>query len=156
MDRIVEPIPPAETLDLRQRILRPHQPRQECVYPLDDHPQTLHLGCRVGGRLVAVGTVLPEDRDGGLLTGEWRIRGMAVDGIHQGQGLGRRILQGLIAHGVATRGRAIWCNGRTGVEGFYKGEGFERVGDEFQLPGIGPHVLLVRGPKQDSDSETAQ
>jgi predicted GNAT family N-acyltransferase len=37
----------------------------------------------------------------------------------------------------------VWCNARTPARGFYERAGFAAVGEEFALPDIGPHFLMV-------------
>jgi predicted GNAT family N-acyltransferase len=43
-------------------------------------------------------------------------------------------------HG-ATR---LWCNARTPAVGFYERHGWTTVGEEFDVPPIGPHYRMVR------------
>lgn len=86
-----------------------------------------------------------EDQHGRTDGHSWRIRGMAVTEAARGQGAGRRILEALIAHaGNHDLPGEVWCNGRGNVEGFYTRVGFERLGDLFDVPPIGPHVLMIR------------
>jgi hypothetical protein len=37
----------------------------------------------------------------------------------------------------------VWCNARTPARGFYERAGFAVEGEEFELPEIGPHVLMT-------------
>ena len=41
---------------------------------------------------------------------------------------------------------SAWCNARTSAAGYYEKIGFVIASDEFELPDIGPHVLMVRLP----------
>lgn len=70
---------------------------------------------------------------------------MAVQEDVRGTGAGGKILQTLI-DAVRTQPlpAEIWCNGRANVKGFYERFGFVQEGDLFDLPGIGPHVLLIK------------
>lgn len=38
----------------------------------------------------------------------------------------------------------MWCNGRTVARGFYERHGYEAVGDEFVIEGVGPHHVFLR------------
>jgi predicted GNAT family N-acyltransferase len=38
----------------------------------------------------------------------------------------------------------LWCNARTTAQGFYEKVGFEVVSDVFDIPGIGPHVVMIK------------
>lgn len=146
----VQPISAADCLDLRHRVLRPNQPLEACAYPLDEAPGTLHLGYRDdSGGIIGIASVFheaPPDTSG---KNAWRIRGMAVDPERQGHGIGAALLKGLIDYATARQdpdkpAGLLWCNGRTSVEPFYLAQGFNRVGDVFDLPPIGPHVVLER------------
>ena len=146
----LRPISAEHCIALRHSVLRPNQDRDACRYPLDSAPGSHHIGYfNNAGQIIGIGSIFHETpAEPGNWDG-WRIRGMAVDPAHQGRGIGVAILKALIAYAEAQpvpRGRAglIWCNGRTSVEPFYLGQGFERVGDVFDLPPIGPHVVLQR------------
>jgi len=138
----------ADCLDLRARVLRPEQPRENSVYPGDDDPQNLHAGVREeeDGPLVAVGTLLHDPRDPEDAASEvWRIRGMAVEEACRGKGYGAQVLKTLQAV-VEARGGGVWANVRTPARGFYATHGFEAHGEEYELKGIGPHVLMTWRP----------
>lgn len=145
------PIRAEETYDLRHRILRPHQPLSACAYPCDTAPGALHIGVFLNGQLIGIGSLLPDPREDAPYPMSWRIRGMAVQEDVRGTGAGGKILQALI-DAVRTQPlpAEIWCNGRANVRGFYERFGFVQEGDLFDLPDIGPHVLLVKMLHPDS------
>ncbi len=149
-DPPIEPIAAEDCLDLRHRVLRPNQPLSACAYPLDKAPGTLHLGWRgEAGRILGIASVFKEAPPEREATNAWRIRGMAVQPDCQGQGIGAALLKGLISYATAQQDPAeppglLWCNGRTTVEPFYLAQGFSRIGEVFDLPPIGPHVVLER------------
>ncbi|HEX7737499.1 MAG TPA: GNAT family N-acetyltransferase [Ktedonobacteraceae bacterium] len=141
----LRPINASETHPLRQRILRPRQTLSECAYPYDTDPGALHIGCFLDEQLIGIGSILPDPREGTSQPASWRIRGMAVQQEMRGTGAGGKILQALIDYASALALPAeIWCNGRVNVQGFYKRFGFTQQGDLFDLPDIGPHVLMVK------------
>jgi predicted GNAT family N-acyltransferase len=141
----IRPIRTAETYDLRHRILRPHQPLSACAYPCDTAPGALHIGSFLNEQLIGIGSILPDPRENTPLPTSWRIRGMAVQEDARGTGTGGKILQALIDYACTQPLPAeIWCNGRANVKGFYERFGFVQEGDLFDLPDIGPHVLLVK------------
>jgi predicted GNAT family N-acyltransferase len=144
-----------ETYDLRHRILRPNQTVADCAYPLDHATGSCHIGCFLDEELVGIGTVLREGQDGEQGANIWRIRGMAVLETARGHGIGGQILQRLIAHAAQeTTPGEIWCNGRVHVKGFYERYGFAQIGDVFELPMIGPHIVMSRALQSD-DRELA-
>jgi len=129
---------------LRHRILRPGQDLEATVYPGDSDPDTVHLGAFDGDRLVGITSLYHEARPG--RSGGWRLRGMAVEGRARGRGFGVALLAACVDHVTATGGAEIWCNAREGAVGFYRRSGFEVVGEEFDIPGLGCHVVMARTP----------
>ena len=140
----VAAIPVERARDVRHRILRPNQPPEACIYPNDDAPDTGHFGAFQDGALVGIASVfhetLPQDPE----LADWRIRGMATEAAVRGKGYGGLLVEEVIAYVASQNGKGIWCNARTGVMGFYDKYGFAPQGKEFELPGIGPHYLMIR------------
>ncbi|MGI8808310.1 MAG: GNAT family N-acetyltransferase [Acidimicrobiales bacterium] len=139
----IRPISAEDTRKLRHRILRPSQPIDATVYPGDDLADTAHLGAFEGDRLVGIASLYREDRAGGP-SGGWRLRGMATDADVQGVGHGAAVLASCVEHAAAEGGAELWCNARIPAVGFYRRAGFEVVSEEFDVAGIGPHVVMVR------------
>lgn len=140
---LIRRIPPEEIRPLRHRILRPGQTYEETLYPGDDLDDTVHLGAFDGGRLVGIASLYREDRPGGP-PGGWRLRGMATDADMRGAGHGAALLSGCIDHATASGGSELWCNARMPAVGFYGRADLEVVSEEFDVPGIGLHVVMVR------------
>ena len=53
-------------------------------------------------------------------------------------------MSGCIEHAGTEGGSELWGNARMPAVGFYRRAGLEVVGAEFEVPGIGPHVVMVR------------
>ncbi len=79
----------------------------------------------------------PEQADG------WRLRGMATVPEVRGQGFGIALLAACVDHVAVSGGGELWCNARRAAVGFYRRAGFDVVSDEFDIPGIGPHVVMT-------------
>lgn len=122
---------------LRQRVLRPTQAAEALVYGGDDDPRTLHAAALAGDEVVGIATIVP---DGDA----WRVRGMATAPEQRGLGLGRQLLEACLVHAASHGGGRVWCNARTTAQGFYERMGFTTVGGVFELPDIGPHVVMER------------
>ena len=60
----------------------------------------------------------------------------------RGQGYGARALRFGIAEVKKRGGALLWCNARTGAVWFYERLGFSTVGEEFDIPPIGPHYVM--------------
>jgi GNAT superfamily N-acetyltransferase len=142
---VVRPVPAADVRPLRQTVLRPGQPPDASVYPGDDDVLTVHLGAYVDGRLVGITSLYAEPRPGAPTPGPaWRLRGMASAAEVRGRGVGRALLEASVDHVAAAGGGELWCNARTPAAGFYAAAGFEVVSEPFEIPGIGPHVVMRR------------
>lgn len=141
----MRPISASETYDLRHRVLRPNQPFSTCLYPCDNELDALHVGCFLNEQLIGVGSILPDPRENALYPISWRVRGMAVVEEARGTGAGGKILQALLDHACSQQLPAeIWCNGRVNVKGYYARFGFKQEGEPFELPGTGPHLLMLK------------
>ena len=136
----VRPIGAEETRPLRHAVLRPGWPWADTVYPGDDEPATLHLGAFDGDRLIGIASLYREPRPG--RADGWRLRGRATAVEARGRGAGRALVAASLAHVASQGGGEIWCNARTPAVPFYAAAGLDVVSDEFEVPGIGPHVVM--------------
>jgi predicted GNAT family N-acyltransferase len=141
----VRPVAAEVVRPLRQRVLRPHQTVAEQVYAGDDAPGAAHFAAYdEEGRVVGIASVTPEAYPMGGGSGDFRIRGMATDPESgRGRGLGGALLRACLDHARGAGAARVWCNARSPVRGFYEREGFVVEGQEFELPEIGPHFLMV-------------
>jgi predicted GNAT family N-acyltransferase len=149
----VRPIEAAQTVPLRSEVLRPGRPIESAIFPGDDDPKNRHFGVFKANELVGVASLfrspLPEanrrlsDEPGGA---EWQLRGMAIEPSTQKSGLGRALLRGCIEFVARTPGSVLWCNARSEAIGFYRNNGFETRGEEFVIPDVGPHFVMVYNP----------
>jgi GNAT superfamily N-acetyltransferase len=141
-----------EILDLRWHVLRPGRPRESALTETDLLPDTFHLAAYAdSGDLGACATFsveplpdLPEFAPFAADGGVWRLRKMASDPQVRGQGFGAATLRAGLDECAARGGRLVWCSGRLVAAGFYLHQGFTSVGEEFSVPGIGPHYYFVR------------
>ncbi|MEL7485119.1 MAG: GNAT family N-acetyltransferase, partial [Planctomycetota bacterium] len=73
-----------------------------------------------------------------------RIRGMATLPEHRGLGYGRSLIERGLAEIAAGKGDVAWCNARTTASEYYQRVGFSVASEVFELPDIGPHVVMAR------------
>jgi GNAT superfamily N-acetyltransferase len=144
MAHLVRAISAAETRLLRQRVLRPAQRIEELVYPGDAAPDTLHLGAFLGDALVGVASVSREAPPGDSSPRAWRLRGMAALPELRRQGIGAALLRACLAHVREQGGDLLWCHARSGAVPFYRALELAESGEEFELPGLGPHWFMSR------------
>lgn len=129
---------------LRGRVLRPGRPAHELHLPGDEREDTLHVACLRDGVVVGVATVIADRHPRDPRAGDWRIRGMATAPEVRGTGIGAQLLERCLAHARSHDGGRVWCNARSGARGFYERAGFAVEGEEFEIPGIGTHVVMSR------------
>jgi GNAT superfamily N-acetyltransferase len=133
-----------DTHPLRLLVLRPGGHPDDVDFANDRLPGAFHLGVGIGAHLITVGSFYPEKK--AELTGwkQYRLRGMATHPDFRGQGAGRKLVLFALEHLRAQQADLLWCNARLVAVPFYQHLGMRTVGDEFDIPGIGPHYLMVR------------
>lgn len=130
---------------LRRRVLRAGLPKQNVEFAGDDAADTFHAGAFVGGRLVAVATVLRRPPPGDpAVTTAWQVRGMATEPAARGRGLGGELLERCLEHVARSGGELVWCNARIRAVSFYERHGFVSEGDVFDIVDLGPHMRMRR------------
>lgn len=139
---------PSEVVDVRHVILRQGRPRATALFDGDDHADTRHWVAKSGDEVIGVVSVMKArfpDESATLPVGDapiWQLRGMATLPSWRGKGVGLALLRAV----EAEVDEPLWCNARTSAAGFYAKHGWERVGAEFAIPEVGPHVRMVRVP----------
>jgi ribosomal protein S18 acetylase RimI-like enzyme len=105
----------------------------------------VHFAAYDGEWLVGIASLYREDRPrAGTPHVGWRLRGMASIPEARRRGVGRRLLDACVEHVANAGGGELWCNARTPAAGFYAKAGFEVISEPFEIPGIGPHVVMRR------------
>lgn len=102
-------------------------------------PDAFAVGAFDDDELIAVGLVGPEGRPGA-----WRVRGMATAPEARGRGAGSAVLQALLDHARAGGANEVWASVRTPARTLYERAGFHADSDVYEVPHIGPHVLMRR------------
>ncbi|MBX9399492.1 GNAT family N-acetyltransferase [Streptomyces sp. TRM72054] len=149
----VRPASAADVRPVRQQVLRPGQPAESCAYPEDDRPRTRHFAALHKGRVVGTASLYDEDLPDshavpGPLSGRGRrLRGMATTEEVRGSGAGAALLRTVLTHATLEGAGVVWCNARSSAAGFYARHGFQVLGEEFELPEIGPHFLMFWSPR---------
>jgi len=69
---------------------------------------------------------------------------MATAAGARGRGAGTAVLEALLGHARASGASRVWCNARTPARRFYERAGFGATSDVFELPQVGPHVVMER------------
>ncbi len=131
-----------EVVDLRHAVLRKGRARETAIWAGDDDPATRHWLAEHDGKVVGIASVMPGASPDGVPDAAWQLRGMAVDEGWQGKGVGRALLRQV----VRDVGEPIWANARTTAADFYAKNGWDVVGEPFEIEGVGPHKRIHTTP----------
>jgi ribosomal protein S18 acetylase RimI-like enzyme len=114
------------------------------MWPGDDAADTLHAAVLDDGEPLGVASVMREGYPPDPGPDDWRVRGMATLVWVRGRGIGAELLALGIEHARDAGGERVWCNARVGARSLYERAGLRVAGEEFDIPGIGPHLLMCR------------
>ena len=149
--RVVD-LRPADTHDLRRRVLRASMPSAEVTFDGDDVPSTFHLGIASEtdpvtgrpGRIIAVSTWMRSPFADRPEASAVQLRGMATEPSMQGTGLGAQLLEAGVQRARETGADLVWARARSSALPFYLAHGFVAASDEFIDATTGlPHVVVV-------------
>lgn len=133
-----------DTIPIRQQVLRQGRPIEECHFEGDEDEQSFHLGAFVEGKLVSVASFFFEKHPKLEAPYQYRLRGMATLPEFRHQGLSSELLRMGLPIVKQNFCSLLWCNARASAIGFYQKVGFEKIDGEFDIPTVGPHVLMFK------------
>ncbi|WP_452218542.1 GNAT family N-acetyltransferase [Lacinutrix undariae] len=142
---LVKPISAEETHTIRHPVLRKGKPITDCIFPFDDEKSSIHLGLFINNEHIGVVTYIKQQTP--LLTNEgsyYQLRGMAILEHYQGFGYGKTLLD--FGENLLKKKNInyIWCNAREIATPFYIKNGFEIIGEPFNIPNIGTHFTMYK------------
>ena len=143
----VRRVPVERTLALRKAVLRPHLPAETPYLPPDaTAPDTVaYAALDSRDRVIGVAVLTPHPPPFAPAdSGARQLRGMAVAPAHRNRGVGGAVLDALIAHVAHDGGGILWCNARIAARGLYERGGMSAWGEVFDVPPIGPHIVMWR------------
>ena len=142
---MIRQISAEETHPVRQEVLRPGRPPEECNFPGDFEETTLHFGIYEDSGLIGVASFVknkfPEFRE----EVQFQLRGMAVKKAVQGKGLGAELLKKgeeilLQRH----HDLLLWFNAREIAIPFYQRMGYTSIGEKFMIPNVCLHIVMYK------------
>ena len=140
---MVKFITPYDSLYVRSMALFNGKPLNEVKLREDDMEGSFHLGFWKQQQIVAVASFFPVGLEGYEGKG-YRLRQMGVLPHHQGEGLGRKVLEkGLVHLQTELETDYLWCNARKIAYNFYERLGMAFISEEFDVPNIGPHKKMI-------------
>lgn len=133
-------VSPEVVRPLRHKVLRPTLPFESSIMPNDGDASSIHFACFNGDTVLSVASFFQEPFASMPEKSAYRLRGMATQTNEQGKGYGTKILTEAKRYlKTNTKTKLVWCNARTTAFGFYENCGFNIVGEEFDIPNLGPH-----------------
>lgn len=140
----IHTVPLEVIIPLRHKVLRAGRPIAECTYQEDAVEGCFHVASFDEDKVIGIASFYPESHALEPSKHAWRLRGMATDPEYRHQGVGAQLLHHGILQCSQKGGEVLWCNARTEAVPFYSKLNFVIKGDEFQLPGIGPHYFMSK------------
>jgi predicted GNAT family N-acyltransferase len=137
-------INPESTLEIRQKVLRPYQSANDCIYDTDYKEGALHVGAFHDGTLISVASFCVETNQELSMENQYRLRAMATLEEYRRLGAGRQVVN--YAEGILKEYGTdlLWCKARTKVQAYYSNLGFVAHGEVFDYPPIGPHIIMYK------------
>lgn len=134
-----------ETFPVRQDVLRPGRPAEECFFQDDAEAETLHLAVFEDAEIVAVASFMKNNSPEFPEEIQYQLRGMAVKENQQGKGLGAKLLKKgeeilLQRHEQLL----LWFNARETAIKFYEKFGYTTLGEKFMIPNVCMHIVMFR------------
>ena len=134
-----------DTFTVRQPVLRPDRPIEDCCFELDNHASSLHLGMEFNGEIIAVLSALPIKCENFPNLMSMRLRGIATLHAFQKKGLGSQLMIEVEKRLLKLKKiKLLWLNARVSAKSFYQNLGYETMGETFNIRGVGVHQFMYK------------
>jgi GNAT superfamily N-acetyltransferase len=144
MEEMIEVVDASETFSLRHSVLGRGRVPADVAARDDSHPDAGHFAVRMGGVVVATGTVRRRQAPSGGSGPHWQIRGMAVAPALRGRVLGSAVLLSLLDHVAVRGGGLVWCHVRIAAKSLYERHGFVPQGRPLEDAVAGVQLFMSR------------
>jgi GNAT superfamily N-acetyltransferase len=132
-------------MQLRVAVLRKGTPATDCNYPEDNYPDVVHFGIIRDGIAIATSSWFMKECPEIPGVSAMQLKGMAVAGHLQGEGLGALLVEAGSALAKERGATIAWARARDSAVGFYERLSFVSTGDGFMDgPTAMPHHIVVR------------
>jgi ribosomal protein S18 acetylase RimI-like enzyme len=139
-----KPVTTGDILNLRHKVLRKGKPLSSAHFEGDDENSTFHFGCTLEDQIIGCVSLMKRPHIKFSIDNCYQLRGMAVDEGYRGLKIGKQLLDYAESNIEAENIKLIWCNVRTSAETFYAKSNYQKVGRVFDIPNVGPHVLMFK------------
>lgn len=134
----------SELYTLRSLVLRPGKPLHTTFYDKDHDVDTFHLAISIQSKVQCIATFYPESMEGVYSRKAYRLRGMATHPDFRRKGLGKFLMQSAFTHLLEKKADLLWCKARLVAIPFYKSLGFQIIGEQYEIEGIGLHYTMYK------------
>ena len=128
----------------RNLVLRPGKPLHTTFYDKDHDIDTFHMAISIESKAQCIATFYPEKMEGVYSRKSYRLRGMATHPNFRRKGLGKDLMQSAFIHLLQQQADLLWCKARLVAVPFYRSLGFQIIGEQYEIEGIGPHYNMYK------------
>ena len=131
-----------ETYPIRQVVLRPNRSLETCFFDGDKQETTFHFGSFVNDNLVGIISLFKNNNSLFEAEDQYQIRGMAVLPEYQKFGFGKILVGHSEKFLLEKNIKLIWFNAREVAVNFYQKQGYQIIGNSFDIPDVGVHYVM--------------
>ncbi|RRO12504.1 GNAT family N-acetyltransferase [Flavobacteriaceae bacterium 14752] len=131
-------------LKIRHQVLRKGRPLSTCHFNGDNLSDTFHFAAYINDEVVGCVSLMLKSNSKIQDKQSYQLRGMAVLEKYQGQKIGQQLLHHAEKHLISKNIKLVWCNVRIKAIPFYRKNQYQQLGDDFNIPEVGPHVLMFK------------
>jgi predicted GNAT family N-acyltransferase len=131
-----------ETYSIRKEELRKNMDLST-QFEGDFDEETFHLGLFKGNELVSIASFTSSNYKE-FEGKQFQLRGMATKEEYQGQGLGRKLVGRALKILIDKKSNLVWCHSRITAVDFYSKMDFKIIGEVFEIPIIGKHIVMYK------------
>jgi ribosomal protein S18 acetylase RimI-like enzyme len=140
----IQPISAKKTYAIRQLELRKGRPISDCVFEGDELPTTFHLEAILNEEQVGIVSAFKNKHPEFEFNNSYQIRGVAVSNHLQGNGIGKKLMEGIEQFLMEKKVSFLWLNARENAVPFYESIAYTLHGNAFNIPSIGIHYLYYK------------
>ena len=131
-------------IGIRHHVLRTGKPISTCYFEGDQLLSSFHFGAFLKNKIIGCVSLMPKPHPLIEDKNTYQLRGMAVLPNFRGQKIGEKLLYKAEEYLKSIKVKTLWCNVRLKAIGFYGKNNFQIISDEFQIPEVGSHVLMLK------------
>lgn len=144
MEYVVKQVAVSEILAVRSAELFNGLTPESCIFEEDDEPDAKHLALYLGNEVIGCLSIFKASNEYFEDENQFRYRGMAIAKKFQGNRLGNLLLNKADRIVDESDSDFIWMEARFAAVNFYRRNGYNVVGNPFDIEGFGQHLLMYK------------